>query len=255
MDDPLCHGCSVSMQPIPDPSGYPSWTCPTCGRRQVNIELSDEMTVKDSLGIEGRSTAMTPDGLPEREFSRFAGEGGESSAHDVDRGASASAVTRSVKHPTPYRRDAAGRTKREEEVEAVRRLLPRYNEIHETSFTTVAADSSDADADVIADGVLKFQVTVADRKPWRDLSKPNAAYEEQLQEDELLQRFLDAARAKRTRAASDLILVLDGTGLSTSEGTLRRFARECETELAQIGFAEIWWSDRQRCLRLYPVEQ
>jgi hypothetical protein len=40
-----------------------------------------------------------------------------------------------------------------------------------------------------------------------------------------------------------VVLVLDGSGVTTSPGTLDRFVSEYDEQLRTVNFKEIWWSD------------
>lgn len=245
----VCKKCGGTMAQRSDPR---LWQCTSCGAGVMELFLEDKIGVSDALGVEGQSKAKV-DGLPEQEFSRFSDERGGTSAQDVDRSQPDGDVDRVVRHPTRYRRDAQGKMKRAEECDAVRRLLRSFNEVHGTAHRDVESDERDLDADVRVDD-RKFQVTQADCVPWRGLGSSAAAHAEHLTEAELVERFLAAAEAKKTRAAADLVLVLDGAGVSTPQGTVKKLMTEKQTALAAIGFAEIWWSDRHRATRLFPPD-
>jgi hypothetical protein len=175
--------------------------------------------------------------------------GGNQFATDVERSSDGTRAQRRFTLAAPYRRDANGKLKKQEEREAVERILAPYNEFHKTDYSRVEDAADDEDVDVIAKSPsgladLRIQVVVADRTFWGALAR-SGTHEESASEDDLVNRMA-AALMKKTNSYSargNVILILDGPW-ATVPGTIDRLAKEHDAIINRSGFREVWYSGR-----------
>ena len=243
-----CADCRAEA--VPDPEVPSRWQCPKCKRHILVFEVTDELQLKDAVGMQGQS-AESRDGLPIREFARHVAEDGGGSGIDIEREEAGPSNVKRTMHPAaPAPRDPQGERKRAEEREAVRLLLPAYNKLHGTAYETVASGKDEHGDDVIAESpkegepAIRFQVTVAESDgALRASISRGKAFSTEETEEVLLSRAAGALRNKTLAPDREAVLVLDGAGIVTPPGTVERFVREHRGALEVAPFREVWWVD------------
>jgi hypothetical protein len=248
----LCQNCLIEM--IRDARDPDKWVCPRCNNGIISRVVQDYASAAEGVGLHGKSDQMVR-GAPEREFSRTLNVDGDWAAVEVERSLSEDSIQRSVGHRIPYNRDRNEQKKRQEDERAVAAMLTAYNREHGTDYRVKALTEDEAELndsrgiDVVAisqsgaSPELCFQVTKADSTPWRALAR-SASHSEYLSETALMNRFWNAILEKQKQSDPNIILVLDGWGLTPPVGTVDRFAEEFGDRLKTIRFREVWWADR-----------
>ena len=234
------------MEKLSDTGMLDIWRCPTCELRYIaknyrKLDLEDQ-----GLLIEGRSFTNV-DGLPAHEERTAVTPNGDVFEQSVSHRNGEFMVERTFDLAVPYHRKAGKTDKQQDECRAVTQLLPEFNRAHKSELAKVIPDVDDREADVIAtdlagDQRVRFQVTVGDHTIWNALASSGGLVE-RIGERGLFERIKHVLLMKKSRAASDVVLVLDGPWV-TSDGTIERFRRENVELLAGIGFLEIWYTER-----------
>ncbi len=242
-----CSRCGV--EGVADPSFPNRWTCPRCGGQLILQEINQQIEFRDEVGAYGTSEG-TFGGLPARESTRHVSKLGHVSGTDVERAEDGqSTVLRMLRPSGPTPRDPAGVQKRREEIETVEKMLPAYNRLHGTHHLEVVSGEDPRGVDVVAksqhgEPPIHFQLTFIDTEGrlWASVSK-GRPYDAESSEEALLARFAKALKDKATEPDSDRILVLDGRGVVTPQGTIGRFVRVYRSDLAAAPFREVWYVD------------
>jgi hypothetical protein len=248
MNEDVCGECGVKG--IPDPEMPNVWWCPQCNRRLLAVSVFEEVGLKESLGMHGRS-ADCHDGLPVRESARHVAEDGSASSVDIERKQDGSSeLKRGLKPTAAAPRDPSGERKRTEEMQAVRALLAAYNKLHETTYETVESGPDERGDDVIAkspkedEPPVRYQVTFADSdgKLRASISR-GIDFSAAGTEEQLLARAAAAVQKKSLAPDHDAVLILDGAGIAIPPGTVERFVRDHRIVLEAAPFREVWWVD------------
>jgi len=243
-----CADCRV--EGVPDYEHPNRRRCPQCQREILAFSVADEYHLTEAIGTHGHS-AETRGGLPVRELARHVAKDGGTSGIDIEREDGGPSKVRRALHPAaPAPRDPQGERKRAEEQEAVRLLLTVFNKFHDTAYETVTSGKDERGDDVIAESpkegepAVRFQVTFSDSDgAMRASIARGKAFSAEGTEEDILTRAVGALRKKALAPDREAVLVLDGTGIVTTPGTVERFVREHRGALEAAPFREVWWVD------------
>ncbi|MCJ7654831.1 MAG: hypothetical protein MUO97_05945 [Dehalococcoidia bacterium] len=154
-------------------------------------------------------------------------------------------------------------TKKEKEIAAVNRILPKFNQTHGTQYKIIPnqqpPDDDPADIVLIDSSTgdrLDVQVRVSDDRPWKDIGvggefcREGDAYETS---KEAIKQALNKKLKYPTQVRSDLVFVLDGWRW-VAEEHLVQFKKEEYQLMVGAGFKEIWFSGYrdETQTRLFP---